>query len=160
MDLYILRHGIAEEKGARQRDSDRALTEEGRKKLAAVLRMAHKAGVKPTAILTSPYLRAKQTAEMAAEILRSEAKPVTTESLVPESSPQAVWNEVKSHRTEPSLLLAGHEPLLSQLVANFLASPALRFNFRKGALVYLTIDNFRGEPHAVLEWILTAKVAG
>lgn len=158
MELYILRHGIAEPRGDGKRDQDRALTDDGRKKLTAVLKRAEKAGVKPSMILTSPYLRSKQTAAMAAEILGSGGKPVDAPSLVPDSSPQAVWNDVKAHRTEDSLLLAGHEPLLSQVVSYFLGSPALKFNFRKGALAFMTMDSFRGEPHGTLEWILTAKL--
>lgn len=159
MQLYILRHGIAEDKGARQNDADRALTNEGKKKLAAVLHVATKAGVAPAVILTSPFKRARQTAEMAAEALGYSKPPIQTESLIPSSSPQAVWNDVKDHRSEESLLLAGHEPLLSQVVAYFLGTPALQLEFRKGAIVCLTIENFRGEPHGVLQWILTPRLA-
>ena len=159
MELYVLRHGIAEDKGVQQKDADRALTDDGRKRLAAVLRRAAKAGVKPSLIVTSPYVRARQTAEMAGEILGCAAKPMDTKSLIPGNSPQAVWNEVRGHRTEEGLLLAGHEPLLSQLVSYLLASPALQFDFKKGALVSIRMDEFRGEPHGVLQWILTAKLA-
>lgn len=159
MQIYILRHGIAEDKGAKQSDSDRALTGEGKKKLAAVLSVAAKAGVAPAVILTSPYKRARQTAEMAADALGYSEPPIETESLVPHGSPQAVWNEVRDRRAEESVLLAGHEPLLSQVVAYFLGTPALQFEFRKGAMVCLTVDSFRGEPHGVLQWILTPRLA-
>jgi phosphohistidine phosphatase len=159
MQIYILRHGIAEDKGARQKDSERALTDEGRKKLAAVLKVAAKAGVSPSVILTSPYKRARQTAEMAGEAL-GYSKPVQdVESLVPHGSPQAVWNDVREYRTEESVLLAGHEPLLSQVVAYFLGCPALRFDFKKGAMVCIEMDSFRGDPHGVLEWVLTPRLA-
>ncbi len=160
MQLYILRHGIAEDKGTRGKDADRALTDEGRKKLAVVLKMAARAGVKPSLILTSPYVRAQQTAQMAREALSCPHPPVHVDSLVPHSSPQAVWADVREHRTEESLLLAGHEPLLSQVVSYLLGTPALQFDFRKGAIVCITIDNFRGEPRGTLEWILTPKLAG
>jgi len=143
----------------RQKDSDRALTGEGKKKLAAVLSVAAKAGAAPAVILTSPYKRARQTAEMAAEALGYSKPPIDTQSLEPDGSPQDVWSDVRDHRAEESLLLAGHEPLLSQVVAYFLGTPALQFEFRKGALVCLTIDNFRGEPHGVLQWILTPRLA-
>ena len=71
MQIYILRHGIAEDAGPGQSDSERALTSEGKKKLRNVLRAAHEAGVTPALILTSPLKRAVQTAELAAEILAS-----------------------------------------------------------------------------------------
>ncbi len=160
MELFVLRHGIAEDKGAHRSDADRALTEEGRKKLTTVLKQAAKAGVAPSLILTSPYVRARQTAEMAADFLKCKQPLVEAKSLTPGHSPQDVWNDVREHRSEESLLLAGHNPLLSQLVGYLLASPALRFDFRKAGLVAVQVDQFRGEPHATLEWILTPKLAG
>ena len=69
MEIYILRHGVAEEPQTGQPDSERALTSDGRKKLRNVLRTAAAAGVAPSLILTSPYKRALQTAQLAAEIL-------------------------------------------------------------------------------------------
>ena len=58
MEIYVLRHGIAEEPKAGAPDSARALTDTGRERLRAVLEHAHEAGVKPSLILTSPYRRA------------------------------------------------------------------------------------------------------
>ena len=69
MEIYILRHGIADEGKAGAPDSERALTDPGREKLRAVLEQAHAAGVGPSLILTSPYKRALQTAHMAGQIL-------------------------------------------------------------------------------------------
>ena len=71
MEIYILRHGVAEEPQTGQPDSERALTPDGRKKLRNVLRTASSAGVAPSLILTSPYKRALQTAQLAAEILEA-----------------------------------------------------------------------------------------
>lgn len=159
MRLFILRHGIAEDHGSRAKDAERALTEEGREKLGAVLHRAAKAGVAPSLILTSPYVRARQTAQMAAEALGRGIPVLPVDSLVPHSSPQAVWQSVQEHRTEDSIMLAGHEPLLSQVVSHFLACPALRFEFRKGAIVAMEMDSFRGDPHGTLEWILTPRLA-
>ena len=160
MHLFILRHGIAEDLKRGQSDSDRPLTGEGRRKLTAVLTRASQAGMVPSLILTSPYLRTMQTAHIAAELLGREIPVLSTPVLVPHGSPLGVWQLVSEHRTEDSLLLTGHEPLLSQVVSYLLASPALRFDFKKGALVAITLESFRGEPHGTLEWILTAKLAG
>jgi phosphohistidine phosphatase len=159
MELYILRHGIAEDKAARGKDADRALTADGRKKLAMVLKRAAKAGVKPSLIITSPYVRARQSAEIAAETLGYADPLLESKALIPGSSPQAIWEEVRNHRTEEQLLLAGHEPLLSQTVSYLLSAPTLEFDFKKGAIVCLRIGSFRGDPHGVLQWILTPKIA-
>ncbi len=69
MQVYLLRHGIAEDGGAGVDDASRALTPEGRKKLQQVLRAAVKAGVVPSLIVSSPLKRAVQTAAMAKSAL-------------------------------------------------------------------------------------------
>ena len=88
MRIYVLRHGIGEEASARTPDFKRELTEEGRKKLAAVLRLVRRAGVPPELVLSSPLVRAVQTAEMAREVLEVDAAVHETRTLVPEGSPR------------------------------------------------------------------------
>ena len=72
MRIYLLRHGIAEEASARTPDFKRELTEEGRKKLAGVLRLARRAGVQPELVLSSPLVRAVQCASTTCQALRLE----------------------------------------------------------------------------------------
>ena len=70
MEIYLLRHGLAEDQAPAGRDGDRRLTDEGRTKLHRVMARAHTAGVNPALILSSPLVRAMQTAEIAAQELR------------------------------------------------------------------------------------------
>ena len=70
MEIYLLRHGIAEDRSTTGRDPDRRLTDEGRAKLRRVLERAHQAGVRPSLILSSPYRRALETAEIMAAKLK------------------------------------------------------------------------------------------
>jgi phosphohistidine phosphatase len=157
MEIYILRHGIAEEPKAGVRDAERALTDVGREKLRAVLEQAHQADVKPSLILTSPYRRATQTAHMAGQVLRC-SKIVETEILVPGSAPKAVWDAICAHRREPALLLAGHEPLLGMTVGYLLGVPALQVDLKKAALVRIDQESFGGAPRGVLKWMLTPRL--
>ena len=157
MEIYILRHGIAEEGKAGAPDADRALTDTGREKLRAVLEQAHVAGVKPSLILTSPYRRAHQTAHMAGQVLGCH-KIVETEILVPGSAPKAVWEAICARRREPALLLAGHEPLLSMTVGYLLGAPSLQVDLKKAALVRIDQETFSGAPHGVLKWMLTPRL--
>lgn len=159
MDIYLLRHGIAEDGRAGQPDSDRALTAEGKKKLRGVLRTASAGGVKPSLILTSPYKRALQTAEIAAEILEYTGDLLRTRALEPGSRPEAAWDEIRAHKDQQQVLLAGHEPLFSTLTAYLLGAPDLRVDFKKGGLVCLEIDRFVGAPKGVLKWYLTPKLS-
>lgn len=159
MEIYILRHGIAEDLHVGQPDSERALTAEGKKKLRNVLRLAAKAGVAPSLILTSPYRRALQTAELVAEVLDYKGDLLRTKALEPGSEPQAVWEEIRVHKDEANILMTGHEPLFSRLTAYLVACPSLHIDFKKGALACVEIDRFPAEPHGVLRWMLTPKLA-
>jgi phosphohistidine phosphatase len=159
MEIYILRHGVAEEPQTGQPDSERPLTADGRKKLRHVLRMAASAGVAPSLILTSPYKRALQTAQLAAETLQYKSELLRTQSLEPGSSPKTVWDEIRVHKDESGILLAGHEPLFSRLTAYLLGSPNLLVEFKKGAMVCVEVERFPAEPHGLLRWMLTSKLA-
>ena len=158
MDLYILRHGIAESGGSRP-DAERALTGEGRDKLRRVLDRAAKAGVSPSLILSSPLKRAIQTAEIAAEELGYKGKIERIDALLPDAEPEDLWRLIRTHANEQAVLLAGHEPMLSVTTA-FLLGGGLRVDFKKGALLYLEIDYFGARPQGTLKWMLTARLAG
>ncbi|MFN3321900.1 MAG: SixA phosphatase family protein [Bryobacteraceae bacterium] len=159
MQIYLLRHGIAEDGRPGGRDADRALIPEGRKKLREVLRVARDAGVMPEIILTSPYRRARETAELAAGILGYKEELIESRSLIPLSTPQAAWEEIRVHKDASQILLAGHEPLFSQLFAYLLHCPELQVEFKKGSLARIDLDSFPARPRGVLRWLLTPKLA-
>ena len=160
MQIYLLRHGIAEDARPGQADSERALTGEGREKLRRVLKRARLAGAAPDLILSSPYRRALETADVAIELLGYEGKVVRTRALVPEASPFDTWEEIRSRKGEESILLASHEPLMSSMVAFLLDSPAMQVDMKKAALVRVDCDRFGPEPCGVLKWMMTPAVAG
>jgi phosphohistidine phosphatase len=159
MEIYLLRHGIAEDGQVGQSDSERALTPDGRKKLRTVLRVASSAGVEPSLILSSPYKRALQTAQLAAEILDYKGELLRTKALEPNMAPKSVWDEIRVHKDETRILLVGHEPLFSRLTAYLLGSPELQVDFKKGAIAGIEVEKFPAEPHGVLRWLLTPKLA-
>lgn len=159
MELYLFRHGIAEDGAPGKPDSARQLTHEGRRKTAAVAKMARGAGVEPSLILSSPYDRAVQTAQIAADELGYKGHILQTKALAPHSSPEAVWNEVRDHQSETSMLLAGHEPLLSHLTAWLLGAPSLRVEVKKSALIRIDVDGARAAPQGVLRWMVIPGLA-
>jgi phosphohistidine phosphatase len=160
MELFLLRHGIAEDGAPGLPDAERELTADGRKKLDSVLKVAAGAGVAPEVILSSPYKRALQTAEMAAQRFGFKGDILPSDALVPDSHPEAVWAELREYRVAGQVLLAGHEPLFSATTAYLLNTPELRFEFKKGAIVRVSLLSFGARPHGVLHWILTPKLAG
>jgi phosphohistidine phosphatase len=160
MELYVFRHGIAADAVAGQSDADRALTDAGRKKTAEVVRMARRAGVDPSLVVSSPYLRAVQTARIAMEEFGYKGDLLRTETLVPHGTPEDVWNELRDYRDERAVLLAGHEPLLSALMAWLLAAPALRVDMKKAAMVRIDLESFGPVPQGTLRWMITPRLAG
>lgn len=159
MEIYLLRHGIAETAGPGMRDADRELTAEGRKKLRIVLRVAKEAGVEPTLILTSPYKRAVETARVAAQELEYKGELIPTPELTPDGEPEKIWDEIRTHSDCAQLLLATHEPIMGELASYLLGAPGSIIEVRKGALIRIDIEGFGPQPRGVLCWMLTPKLA-
>lgn len=159
MELYLLRHAIAEEHSSSGRDADRKLTPEGVEKLRHVAKFAAAAGVRPSLIVSSPFVRAFDTASAAARVLDYKAEIVKTERLIPNARPNDVWTEVRSYRGEESILLVGHEPLFSALASWMLGSTRIAVDFRKAALVRIDFETLGAEPRGVLRWMITPKLA-
>ena len=153
MEIYLLRHGIAADGSP---DSERALTPEGKDKLRKVLK---RAGAKPTLILTSPYRRAVETAEIAAQTLDYSGAIERAQALAPNGSPAEVWEEIRARRDEDAILLASHEPLMSATVAFLLGAPGAQVDMKKAALVRIDVDRFGPQPAGVLKWMLTPAVS-
>lgn len=158
MRIYVLRHGIAEDVAPGGSDAERALTPEGKRRLRAVLVQARRAGIHPDLVVSSPLKRAVETAEIAAAVLSVESPRIRSAALVPSGSSDRVWKEIRS-RHEESVLIAGHEPLLSSLVAFLLGCPALLVRMKKAALVALEVDRESPQPRGILLWMLTPKLA-
>ena len=159
MDLYLFRHGIAEDAPPGRADSTRALTPEGRERAAAVVKMAREAGVTPSLIASSPYLRAVQTAEVAAKGFGYAGDILRLPTLVPHGNPEAVWNDVRALKDEKAIVLASHEPLMSTLAAYLLNAPTLVVDMKKSAMLRIDIASVGPQPRGVLRWMIVPKLA-
>ena len=158
MRLYILRHGIAEERGPGGDDAKRALTKEGVDELRQVMRAARHAKVNPELIITSPYVRAVQTAKVAAQVLGHMQPLVESEALVPSSTPQQVWEEVRIHKAAPELMIVGHDPLFSHIIGHLLGAPSAQVDMKKGALARIDFESFGVQPRGTLKWLIHPKL--
>jgi phosphohistidine phosphatase len=161
MEIYLLRHGIAEDESPTGRDSDRQLTPAGRRKLHEVLKLVAASGFKPHVIVSSPYVRARQTAEIASEVLGYKEEVHLANALVPDSDPEEVWQEIRNgYRGVSSLILASHEPLMGRCTGFLLGHPGMLIDFKKGAIVRIDVDNYGVQPRGVFKWMLVPKLAG
>src|SRR6185436_6802983 len=111
MDIWLLRHGRAADKGRYSHDADRPLTQEGRKELRRVAKGMRHLGVEPDVILSSPTLRARQTAELVCERLEWEKRLKYSPLLAAGEDPAVFLKEIPSFiKKIKTMMLVGHEP--------------------------------------------------
>ncbi len=163
MEIYILRHGLAGEASewAPKPDWQRPLTEEGRKKIKKIAKFLKRADVDFDRILTSPYLRAKQTAEIVAKSLKLEKKLSLRQTLASEASPKSFAHALGRQGCYwRSVLVVGHEPFLSQLISLWVAgnTDAISVTLKKGGLCKLSVRKPQAGRCATLEWLVPPKV--
>ncbi len=121
--------------------------------------MARDAGVSPSLIASSPYLRAMQTAEIAAKEFGWKADILRLPSLVPHGTPEAVWGDIRDLRAESAVVLAGHQPLMSYLAAYLLNAPGLIVDMKKSALLRIDVASLGPTPRGTLRWMVVPKLA-
>ncbi|MGE3262632.1 MAG: phosphohistidine phosphatase SixA [Bacteriovoracia bacterium] len=146
MEIYLVRHGIAEDGSRSGADKDRRLTEEGRKKtskMAAVLRdRVRDLGV----IFHSPYVRAVETAELFANEFR-EAPMREVAYLTPYDPPEKVLALLKESEHFRYVMLVGHNPYMGSLASLLLtgsAEPSI-LEFKKAGVAGIEWIGGRGK---------------
>ena len=161
MDLYILRHGIAVEPGTPgyERDADRPLTPEGERKLRQVADAMKALDLSFDLVLSSPYLRARQTAEIVVAALGERKRLELSDTLTPGGSVKKLVELLNYRETCPeSVLLVGHEPDLSGLISLLVSGKAsFAVAMKKGGLCKLTTESLKPGRCAALQWLLTPK---
>jgi phosphohistidine phosphatase len=161
MNLYILRHGIAVDHGTPgySKDADRSLTPEGERKLQQIAEAMQALELTFDLILSSPYLRARQTAEIVAAALKARKRLQLSDSLTPGGSTQQLIQFLSRLDPQPEdVLLVGHEPYLSGLVS-LLVSGDEAFNLvlKKGGFCKLITGPLKHGRCATLSWLLTPR---
>jgi len=150
-----MRHGIAEQRSETGRDGDRRLTPEGVAGLERTLERARASGVRPSLILCSPYLRARQTAEIAARVLGCQGPILESAALTPDAAPHGVWEEVRLYPDQPAILLAAHEPLLSMTAGWMLGGGGDAF--APSGMVAIDFAELGPAPRGVIRWDFRAS---
>src|SRR5262250_1012476 len=161
MQLYIVRHGIAIEREDPKSPSDpeRFLTAEGLKKTREVARGFASLKISPDVFLSSPYVRAMQTAEIFAEAIKfAKSKIKQTELLLPGAEPAAFFRELlRTARSEDSAVCFGHAPHLDELIAFALGSKRDLTQLKKGGAACLDLTRI-SLPAGSLVWLATPKI--
>ena len=162
IDLFILRHGaaVSREEWAPKRESERPLTAKGEKQICRIGKALRNGEFSFGLILTSPYVRARHTAEIVAASLHQEEKLKLSQSLKPQSSPRAFLDEARHlFGSAESVLVVGHEPFLTGLISLLIRADAqTQLKLKKGGLCKLKVEALK-PGGGLLEWLLTSRQA-
>ncbi|HXX62966.1 MAG TPA: phosphohistidine phosphatase SixA [Bacteroidota bacterium] len=159
MNLFILRHAIAMERGVEFQgaDADRPLSPKGRKKMVKIARAMKALELSFDLILSSPFTRARETAELAARELSLESVLEYSSHLESGGDPAKLVADLSARVPAPeNILLVGHEPQLSHLISVLLSGEgSMEIAFKKGGLCKLEVATLRFARCAALHWLLT-----
>lgn len=162
MTLYLMRHAEAEPlgTGAAARDAARPLTEKGCRQAARMGRLLKRLDVKIDRTLSSPFVRARKTAELVLAAAHSHARVQLLDVLRPDAKAEAMWEEISRAEGE-SILVVGHLPSIARLAGVLLGGLADEtIWFHKSSLAVLHCEPREGRKHRVrLEWMIAPAVA-
>jgi phosphohistidine phosphatase len=159
MHLLLLRHGPAEPKNDwRGDDAERPLSTEGRLQVKDVAASLARQAVRPDVILTSPYVRARQTAQIFAEVhgLADVIKP--DERLAPGFGARQLSKVLRNCADCKTVMLVGHEPDLSDLVRALTGGG--RIAIRKAAVAHVDLPDPRDMKGRLVALIVPAALDG
>ena len=164
MKLYLLRHADAGEASAEgyTTDAARALTPKGIKRTRQLANALRQMEITFDVILSSPLIRAQQTAEIVARSLGSEKQLRLVSQLAPDAALTDTLTLIESAGPKTnSLLLVGHEPNLSRLISLLCTGGTnLGLTLKKGGLCRLELTEVKSGPCATLEWLLSPRHFG
>lgn len=159
MNLYLLRHGLAADLDTHglAKDSERPLTSKGERKLLKIAEGMKALDLNFDVILSSPYLRARQTAEIISEAFHANKKIEFSDTLTPAGSPKKLVELLHGlTAVREDILLVGHEPHLSEFISLLVSGkPGFGVIMKKGGLCKLSVEAMRYGRCAALEWLLT-----
>ncbi len=152
--LWLVRHAIAADRAdPAEDDAQRALTPGGRKRFARAARGLRIAGLAPDLLVSSPLVRAVQTAKILASAYPDLPPVLLCDALAPGGSTEGVLDFLKKAARWSEAVLVGHRPDLGRLLADLAGSPGgLQVDFRKGgaALVELPASARKGTLRLLL----------
>jgi phosphohistidine phosphatase len=158
MILYIVRHGIAVDRTDPKcpPEPERPLTAEGVQKTRSAALGLKELGVKPDVLITSPYLRAAQTAEIFAEALGFPAAKIrVSNALKPAANPADIVKEI-SHLKAKELMCVGHAPHVDQLISQLVGARGVFTELKKAGAA--SLEHAGTQSAWRLQWVLTPKV--
>jgi phosphohistidine phosphatase len=157
--LFLIRHAIAAERSEKwPDDSKRPLTHQGAARMRDVVEGLAVLDVSPDLVISSPLVRALDTAQIVVKGLGGKAKLVTSPALAPGGSPADVADAMASLGKARSVALVGHEPGLGELAA-WLIGARQPLPFKKGGVCAIEVADWPAAAKSgTLVWLATPKM--
>ncbi|MBN1419018.1 MAG: phosphohistidine phosphatase SixA [Planctomycetes bacterium] len=158
MKLFLMRHGDAQKSDDAPRDRDRRLTDKGKTKLIKEGGGFRRIGLDFDAIWSSPYVRAKETAEIIAEQTEFRGDVESYDALTPGGNFEAIRQRLQGLKSSSRILMVGHAPDLGLLASELcFKKGAPEIPMKKGGLIRIDIEDWSDAPPGELRWVLTGK---
>jgi phosphohistidine phosphatase len=158
MEIYILRHAPAAKRGGvKYPNDDRPLSKEGVEKLKLSAKGIGVVIGSVDLILTSPLIRAADTASVAAKAMRYKHKILNCEELLPDRPVNDILQYLRKLKQDAKVLLVGHEPVLSLTASALLGSATPIIELKKGAVCRIHVSDLSLKEHGLLVWHLAPR---
>ena len=160
MQIYVVRHGIAidREDPKCPSEPERYLTEEGIEKTKQVAKGVAELGAPPDHMISSPYVRAMQTAEIFAHYLDYSKQNIgRTDLLLPGAEPAMLFRELAKDKQSSVIFLFGHAPQLDDIIATALGSKHHVTELKKAGVALLELKRV-SPPNGQIVWLSTPKI--
>lgn len=138
-------------------DSERPLTREGRAEIQKIAKALKAIGLQTNRICTSPLRRARETAEIAAKILKIPTLEEWDE-LKPDGNKAALYRKLAKLEQNSRLILVGHEPYLTSMIGEIIGATNARVVLKKGGVGKVRITSFTPRISGELRWLLVPKI--
>ncbi|AKU89691.1 phosphohistidine phosphatase SixA [Vulgatibacter incomptus] len=157
MRVYLMRHGEAADVGGYDRDDDRPLTSDGRRRVRLGAKLwAERGDPAPEAWLVSPLVRAVQTAEICASAFASESPIEVSRELLPDARVSVAAERIEREAAS-AIALVGHQPLMGGLAAYLLGLRTVPSQVQPGAILAIDLQD---EGAGRLAWHLVPNADG
>ena len=154
----MIRHAVAEERGDEwPDDAKRPLSDDGASRMRKAARGLDRLGVTLDVVVTSPLVRAKQTAELVAGAMNPRPPIVTADSLAPDGNYQAIIADLEKQAKRARIAIVGHEPGIGEFAARLIGSRH-SIEFKKGAVCRIDVDALPPSGPGDLRWLLPTKI--
>jgi phosphohistidine phosphatase len=156
MNIYLIRHGDAEKASAQKKDFDRKLTPDGEQKIKTAAEGWKLLIPNLSHIISSPLIRAVQTAEVIAKVFEFKGKIFTDKRLISGSKTEALI-DLALEIMGQDMALVGHEPDFSEHVSRLISSSDVKIDFKKGMIAKISFDGKVKMSRGLLEFLIPAK---